>query len=268
MAINLDDFVINTTDQPQVVELRTAFESSRFPHEQSEVEKLVTYRGSYSYTSRAISRSRNRYLTSVNEERSDISTYKKYLLISLKGTEIFKLNQGTISSLIRKNVPDWVIKQVNDGIEVEALVYVEWNSPIYFKHGSGNTVMRLTNGIRGSIGRDPNIRILNDRYCAKFKINNVIKTVIDKNGEYSDSIKDIAELNNISIDKLRKFGKIKPIYSLGVSELTFLTDALEYYTLLTRFTVTETRNEDGELKFMLNVTEVLNRPYNMGTIWI
>lgn len=235
---------------------------------------IINFMDGRNYSNRSLSWERLKFLEFIGETRSDEASYKKYLMITVTGKEIFDLNQNNISSLIRKNVPEWVMKDVNNNIEVEALVFVRCErESLYFKSSIySDVVFKMTKSLSRSLDMDSeaveDLVNLNNRVCAKFKINKIIKTEVDETGEYTDSIKDIAESSNIPVEHLDSMGKMKPFYSLNVSDYMLFPMPVQSTVFVTKFKVDIVYNDDIPIRFKFKPISSEGIPFNnMGTVW-
>jgi len=214
-------------------------------------------------------------LNYIGEKRFSKDTYKKYLFISLSGKELWELSRGKINSLIRKNVPDWVIDRVKNGLEVEAFVFVKRdNKKAYFNFVNKKQIIRMdfnsipimiSSGRRNQLS-DQTIVYINGTVCARFKIKNIITSSIDKTGAYCDNIKVISEFDNRDIPDMKIFGKMKPIHLLKISDLDIFNFRLESAPFMTSFNVTKVLDGPNS-KFVLDILKFSPPSFeNMGTV--
>lgn len=241
---------------------------------QSEAGRLVSIKGKQTMQSNMIAVSRQEYLASINEQRGDLSTYKRYLLLVASGSEIFDIQNGIRTSLIRRSLPDWVLTEIHAGRSVDVYVYDHGYSPYCFKCGRSSTKIlkfyKLPRNMSNERNPEKQMIFFRNSIYAKFKITGVVTAVADNKGIYSDNMDSISLANNISIDKLANFGKMKTIYSMNVSDLTIMRRDLPRSIMLTKFEVIPVEGQKNE--FILNILDLKLQHWgmfnSMGTIWI
>jgi hypothetical protein len=205
----------------------------------------------------------------LGEKRYGISTYKQYLFITLSGRELYDLSRNKITSIIRKNVPSWVLEKINSGIEVEAFVYVKDSHPTrYFKLSGKKELGKVRYNFVNDDGNPHSVFRVIDGWVipARFKIKNIISSEVDESGEYCDKIVTMAKTSGKTVEDLENFGKIKPIYSIEVSNLDIFDFVWgDFFKLMSSFTLTKdlTRNV-----FVLNVLKFATPFINMGSVWL
>jgi hypothetical protein len=221
------------------------------------------------YQSRDLTRIRNKFLEYINEEREDIDTYKRYLMISVSGDEIHKISNGIQESLLRKNLPSWVMDDLKEGKKVEALAYVRWEGPTYFKYGSdGQTVLTTRKNTR--IPRFDGVNdivVLNNSLCGILEITNVIETRVDRQGVYDKNINEISEKLNKPVNEIDKYGKIKPIYLIKTKDLTLFPEWFDMRIFMTSFTVEKKETGNGT-EYKPVPSKICRQCKNMVTVWI
>ena len=233
-------------------------------------EDYIKFPNEGPYTSKRLTKSRDNFLDYIKETRTNKESYKKYLILTLTGKELYDLYHKNTSALIRKRIPEAVLKDIDAGKKVEAIVFVEYDFfNLIFKFGDSDRVLKVTRALRKSNTSDLDIKVMSGTVCAKLNITNIIKAEVDKNGEYSSRIEWMTKVNNTTVEKLKQYGKIKPIYSLNVSGLQIFPDTIDISIFMERFRVATIHGDpENASVFQLKPEKVLQHEFsNMGMAW-
>lgn len=255
-------------------------------------EIIIPYPTSYGLAvRRSLTIQRNKLLQYLNESRSDRETYKRYLLLTLDGSDFVDIFRGIKKTILTKLIPDWVLEEVDAGREVDIFVVFKYMGTRYIQHDVRGTsrIFKLSkNMLRNSESISEYVQkneaaVMNGSVCAKAKISKIIKSSVDEEGNYSKEIEEISKINNISEDNLQKYGWSKPIFSIEFKNFTLFPVNImcSAQIFMTKFEVIETPIEIYSEKkirslnrmtvsaFSLTPTEVPS-PIgfrNMGTVW-
>jgi hypothetical protein len=227
---------------------------------------------------RELTKSRNMFLEFIGENRTDIDSYKKYLIIRVTGTEILNISNNNHNFLLKRNIPQWVIDDTKEGKRVEAILYVDRTGPNYFRHKNNVFLLRKNSQtpfnnaiVYHHISNDyisnvsTNITFLNNTICGVVDITNVIVSKINKDGTYDQNINEISKQSGKTIDELeRSVGKIKPIYFINIENLKFFPTFFPTDIFMRKFNVKKNKE-----KYELIPIKLLDRfKFNVVTVWI
>ena len=236
--------------------------------------EVINYPRMGSYNSRFLTIQRNSLLNFLNEHRTDKNSYKKYLLITLTGDEVINMHSGKMMSLVRKTIPDWVLNEIKEGREVKTFVTLDrFENYRYIHYNTGNSsmIMRYSDRSRRfTTAESANYSVLNSMVFAKVNLSGIIKSEVDEEGIYSKEINDISKDSDIDIEKLEKFGKIKPIYLLKFNDFTLFPVNLpvDQNIFMIKFDVMTEVNDLNEIIYKLAPIKLVRGSFkNMGVVW-
>lgn len=201
----------------------------------------------------------------IGEERSDVDSYKKFLLITLKASEVFQISNGSVQFLLRKNIPSWVLDDIKEGKRVRAMIYAKWDRPIYFKYKEDGSFLYLLRKNIFTSGHLDNMLIINNTVCGTFDIKNIITSEVNRNGDYDKNIVEISKKSCQSIEEIEKQGKIKPIHLLEIENFALFPFSVYPSILMTKFSVHKIDD-----KYKLTPLKICNAYdiKNMITVWV
>lgn len=231
----------------------------------SEGVEYINFPNHSTWNSVALTEIRERFLNYIDEKRTDVDSYRKYLFIALKASEVFRISNGFDQVLLRKNIPSWVLNDIKEGRRVRAMIYVKWDGPKYFKYKEDGTSISLLRKNPSRFGRLTDVFIINDTICGTFDIKNIITSEVNRNGDYDKNVVEISKKTCQSIDEVEKQGKIKPLHLLEIENFALFPFYVYPAILMTRFNVHKIDDE-----YKLTPLQICsNRGIkNTTTVWV